>query len=137
MIETALRTALLADVTISALVDARRIYPVMLPQAPVYPALTFQTISGDSHYAMQGPSELANPRIQIDCYAESYDVVMDLRNAVIACLGGYQGTSAGVVIHGVFKVMETDGFENELTQSGLNVWRKTLDFNIWFKEAFE
>ena len=133
MIETGLRGALLADAAVAALVGTR-IYPVVLPQAPQYPAISFQTISGESHYALGGHSGLASPRIQVDCWAESFDAVMALRSAVIACLGGYRGTVAGVTIQGMFKVAEVDAFEPELTQTGARIWRKTLDFNIWFEE---
>ena len=133
MIETALRGALIADAGVVALVAAR-VYPVVLPQAPVYPALTFQTISGESHYGLGGASGLASPRVQIDCYAETFDAVMALRSAVIACLSGYRGTIAGVAVQGMFRVAEADGFESDLTQTGARIWRKTLDFNIWFEE---
>lgn len=135
MIETALRDALLANDVVSQLVGGSRIYPVILPQAPVYPAITYQMVAGESHYAMTAPSRLASPRFQLDCYGESFDAVMDLRTAAIACLGGYRGTVSGVTIHGAFKVAEMDDFESDLTHSGARVWRKTLDFNIWFKEA--
>lgn len=134
MIETALRDALLADATVGALVGGKRVYPVVLPQAPVYPAISYQMISGQSHYGLSGPSRLASPRVQVDCYAESFDAVMDLRSAVIACLGGYRAVISGVTVHGAFKISEADFFEGELTATGGRIWRKSLDFNIWFKE---
>lgn len=135
-IETALRALLLADAGVSPLVSGERVYPGILPQAVIYPAVTYQIIAGGSHYAMDGPSNLADPRVQLDCYAEAYDEVLELKGAVIKALGGYRGEVSGVMIYGAFKAMERDEYEDALEKTGSRLWRKTLDFNIWFRETF-
>jgi hypothetical protein len=135
MIEQAIRTALINHGAVAALVSAR-VYPVNLPQATRYPAITYQTVSGSSTYSMDGSSNLANPRVQFDLYAETFDGLVFLKAAVMDCLSGFVGTSANVDIQGVFRVFESDGFEQQIDGPGPRVWRKTLDFTIWYKETY-
>lgn len=137
MIEQGLRALLTSDVAVSPLVG-NRVYPVILPQAVTYPAITYQTITAASTYSMDGSSELANPRMQLDLYASSFDGVTVLKAAVMKCLSGFVGTvgTPPVEIQGVFRVSETDAFEQEIDGPGPRVWRKTLDFIIWHKEIY-
>ena len=81
MIEQAVRALLTSNVAVAPLV-AGRVFPVILPQAVTYPAITYQTITGASTYSMDGSSELANPRFQFDLYATTFDAVTQLK----ACL---------------------------------------------------
>lgn len=138
MIELALRSLLLANTRVATLVQSR-VYPVHLPQAPVYPAITYQVITGASEYSHDGPSQLANLRVQFDLYAGSHVSVLQLRNAVMQALSGTSGVygSPPVRIQGVFRTMEVDAYEQQLERSGPRVWRKTLDFNLWFTEVYD
>lgn len=113
------------------------VYPVILPQAFEPPALTYQVVAGDRIYALDQPSDLANPRIQIDCWAETYAGVIALRDAVMTALSGFKGDAGSppVGIYGAFKVLELDGFEDPLLRAGKTLHRKTLHFEIWFRET--
>jgi hypothetical protein len=137
VIELALRDLLLQAPAIAALVGTR-VHPVILPQAPVYPAITYQQITGLSHYSQQGPSALADTRFQLDLYAGSHTGVLQLRDAVMQRISGAQGLygSPPVQIQGAFRSMERDAYEQQLERSGPTVWRKSLDFNIWFTEVY-
>lgn len=137
MIEQAVRALLTTHVAVAPLV-AGRVFPVILPQAVTYPAITYQTITGASNYSMDGSSELANSRMQFDCYATSFDAVTLLKAAVMKCLSGFSGSvgTPPVEIQGAFRVNETDDFEQPLDGPGPRVWRKTLDFIIWHKEIY-
>lgn len=137
MIEVAIRTALTDAAAVAALVS-NRVYPVVLPEAPIYPAITYTIVTGSSEYAMQGASKLASPRIQLDLYAATHFGVLQLKGAVMATLSGFSGTvgSPPVKIYGAFRSMELDAYEQQLERSGPTVWRKTLDFTVWFKETY-
>jgi hypothetical protein len=137
MIETALRALLLASPGVSTLVGAR-VYMTILPPAVTYPAVTYQIVSGESHYSHQGPSDLGSPRVQVDCYAETDIGVLALRDAVMAALSGFKGHAGSppVIIQGVFRAMERDGYEGGLARAGPRLWRKSIDFNVWFEESF-
>lgn len=134
-IEIAIRAILAADAAVAALV-ADRIHPIVLPQAGLFPALTYQVIDGDSHYSMQGPSGLASRRVQIDCHAETYEEAIDLKGAVIGALSGFQGDvgSPPVRIQGIFRQLERDNYDAELERAGPTLWGKPLDFMVWDEE---
>lgn len=141
MIEMALRAVLVGDAAVNALI-AGRCYPVEPAQAAAYPQVTYQVVTGDSDYAMEGASGLASRRVQINCDAASALDVQALGRAVTAALGGFSGAvtiaalspPATVKIQGAFKAMEIDLPQGELQTSGLRILRKSIDFNIWFEE---
>jgi hypothetical protein len=137
MIEEALRAMLVQSAPVAALVSGR-VYPVVLPQAPEYPAVTYQMVTNDSEYSHGGPSRLATPRFQLDLYAQTFKGVITLRNAVMFAMSGTRGLfgSPPVRIQGVFRVMELDAYEQLLAPAGPRVWRKTLDFNLFFEEVY-
>lgn len=85
MIEQRLYAHLSANADLSALV-ASRIYPLVIPQGASLPALVYQRISGvPANHAGRVPT-LESARVQINCYAQRYGQVKDLRDAVIAAL---------------------------------------------------
>lgn len=136
-IERGIYSLLTGDAGVAALLGTR-VYPEVLPQNPSYPAITYQVVSGGSEYEMEGPANQASPRVQIDCYAESAEGAIALKGAVMAALSGYRGSvgSPPVAIQGAFRRSEGSGFEDGLRPAGLRVWRKTLDFEIWYEETY-
>jgi len=111
VIETALRTLLLADVAVAALVGTR-VYSGVMPQNPTFPLITLKKIDKLSDVILDGtvgPNEL---RVMVDCWAKDgtgtagADNVRALATAVNGsddqsthgALHGYVGTSAGVGI---------------------------------------
>jgi hypothetical protein len=137
MIEQAFRAALLRSDAVRRLLAAR-VYPVVLPQAPQYPAATYQMVSNWSEYSHDGASRFADSRIQVDLYATTHGEVAALRNAVMGALSGAKGGfgEPTVRIQGVFRVMELDAYEAALETAGPRVWRKTLDFRVIFEEDY-
>lgn len=141
MIEMALRAVLIGDAGVAALI-AGRCYPVEPPQAPVYPYVTYQEITDEGHYHMEGSSRLSRARFQINCDAESALDAQALKRAVRDALGGFSGPvtiselspPAVVTIQGAFLVMGLDEPQGELQRTGLRTLRKSVDFNIWFEE---
>lgn len=128
MMEAAIRTLLLADATVAGLV-ADRIYPLVLPQKPTLPAVTYQRISTPIQYAQGGPS-LATPRLQIDCWAGDYDSAKALAAAVAAVLSGYKGTTGGLKVLGVFSGgRDSESFEADARPTSL--YRNSSDYMVW------
>lgn len=117
MIESDLKAYLAADAAVAALVGSR-IYPLKLPQAPALPAITYQKVSGPRVISLSGYSGLSHPRLQIDCWAATYDQVKALSAAVVAALDAYPGA-----------IMNDDGRDNY--QPDVELPRVTIDFTIW------
>jgi Protein of unknown function (DUF3168) len=127
MMEAAIRSLLLADSAVTTLVGTR-ICPLVLPQKPTLPAITYQRISGQTQYTHDGPA-LARPRVQIDCWASDYDTAKSLAAAAAAVLSGFKGISSGVEIEGVFSAGCREFYEAETRPAPL--YRVSSDYFIW------
>ncbi|MGE5553298.1 MAG: tail completion protein gp17 [Betaproteobacteria bacterium] len=114
-IEAALRMHLVNHSGLAALV-AGRIYPLLLPQSPTLPAVTYQKISSIEEYAQDGSSSLRRVRFQIDCWAGSYASAKAVAAQVKAALirfCGLLGGAGGVQVGGVWLDDETDFYESD------------------------
>lgn len=129
--EEALIAKLLADGGVAALVGTR-VYPVARPQGSVFPAVTLATVSNVPVYTNDGESGIAEARVQIDCWGETYGSVKTAARAVIAALSAFFGTVDGTV----FQYVLLDG-ERDSRESGSNapeyLFRTQLDFRVWYK----
>ena len=67
-----LRTFILADPALAAALGTR-VYPIKLPQAVTYPAMTLQRISGTALPPLKGRASLARPRFQCDVWTREGD----------------------------------------------------------------
>lgn len=131
MIESALRTRALAVSAVSDLIVAR-MYPLKLPQAPSYPAVSYTRVSGPRLYAHDGAAGMAEGRFQFDVWAASYASAKAVGAALRGALEGFVGTSEGVDIASIFCVNESDEYNPEEGDGG--DWRVSLDFWVRYYE---
>ena len=90
---------------------------------------------GDHH--MQGPSGLARPRIQIDCWAQTVDAADSLGRLVKERIDGYRGSmlwgenspEEAIVVQGIFFDSEREDFD-----AAVNLYRSSKDYFVWFEE---
>jgi hypothetical protein len=127
-VETALRARLLADPVVVGLV-ADRIEPSPLAQASVLPAITYQRVSGARGETFDGPSGLAWPRIQFDCWAGSHDAARGLFDALRVSLNGASFVASGVVVQKAKVISETDFYESDV-----KLHRVSADLMVWHEE---
>jgi len=122
IMEVAVRDHLLADPDVSELVSTR-IYPGALPQAAIYPAIRYQRVDTVRVYSKAGYEGDSRPRLQIDCWAETYLEAKRLADAVRTAMDGFPE----------FAVCENeqDGYEPDPAPP---VYRVILDFSIWHRE---
>lgn len=113
---------------------ATRLYPVVLPQNPTFPAITYQIISGPRDYTQDGPDGVVRFRVQCNCYGATYASAKALRDALESAISGLNNVSYGspsVVVKGVFVTNERDVYEQALTQMGADVpYRKSIDLFV-------
>src|SRR4030042_5808294 len=69
-VETVIYTRLSGYAGLIALTSTR-IYPLILPQSPTLPAVTYQRIDGPRESRF-GADPVAHPRIQVDSWAKTY-----------------------------------------------------------------
>lgn len=135
-IRAALRTFLLADVDISALVGGTRVYPIQLPQGGTE-GIVQNLISEQTDYHMQGPSGLVQARIQVDCWDATADDAVTLANMVKDRLSGHKGVIAygsdspqdEITVHGIFAEQGQDAYDDV---AKLHTRRR--DYLIWYWE---
>lgn len=128
-IESALYNHLANNASIVAKVGTR-IYPVKLPQGVELPAITYQRISGVREHNIAGPSGRARPRIQIDCWAESYSEAKSVADTVRLVLDGHKGNFG----HGDNTMEDVGGIrflgDNDIWEEGAEINRVSMDFSI-------
>jgi hypothetical protein len=125
---TAVVTRLRTEAATAALLGSR-IYPLVLPQAPMLPALAYTRISQGEQFTSNGPSGLRRVRIQLDCYAETYDAARALADAVRNALNGWRDLSLGVQVAKLAPDSEQDLHEDEVGS-----YRVTMDFLVHGEE---
>jgi hypothetical protein len=130
--EEALRALLAGDAGIKGLVGSR-VHWVRSLQASTSPRIVLYRIGGIRHMSLRGPSGIIESRVQVDCIGTSYSSAKAVARAAELRLSGYSGTFSGIRFEGCFLIGERDDFEDTDTPDKL--FRTSLDFNIWHKEA--
>ncbi len=123
-IEAGLRTHLLADGPVAALVVAR-VYPLKLPQDPTYPALTYEILSTTPYRGLSGDHDKEVIRARIHCWAETFSGAIDLATKVRTAVADFSGTMGTVTVSSV-------KFEtwNDIYEDVPEVYRRVADFMI-------
>lgn len=136
--EVAVRTRLIEDATVYALVGTR-IYPDVLPQSPTLPAVVYFRASalpdGLTQDRRIGPEQ---PRIQIDAWATTRAQTDQVYSAVKAALHGNQWTTAdGDRVHLVTHETDNDlaPSEDASPEPGVTLTRRSTDYRVVFRKA--
>lgn len=73
---------------VTALV-ALRIYPMQVPHTVPMPAISYQTVVPGFLHTLRQTLGLARPQIQVDCWADTYQVAKDVAAQVRQSLDGF------------------------------------------------
>lgn len=113
-----IQEALVAHLGESAAVSAvvgNRLYPKILPQSPVFPAIVIDLLSADRAHSQDGSSGFATAVFQFSCLATTAGAAKELADKVAIALTGYRGSMAsGVNVEGVFDEDESDNYDDTL-----------------------
>ncbi len=89
-----------------------RLHPVVLPQKPTLPALTYQRVATAPVRSLSGTSDRASVVLQIDIWARSYPAAKQAADAVTERLQNSRGGDANAPV--IFRhAGEQDGFEEQ------------------------
>lgn len=118
----AIRAALAADATVVGLVAAR-IYPNLIPQGTLPPAIVYQVVSDVPENAFTGNASdrLHGCRVQVDCWSKTYLEAQTIAAAVDAVLSGQQSQSLSIWLEA-----RRDSYDNEAV-----LHRVSCDFAVW------
>lgn len=95
-----------------------RVYPLTATDNAVTPYITYQRISTNSENVMSGSSGLANTRLQIDVYADTYLLANTVADQVDNLLNAWAVTNVSVSVQ-------------DLYEDAVKLYRVSMDFSIW------
>jgi hypothetical protein len=135
-LETAIFDYLSEDPGVAALVGDR-IYPVRIPpgtnaQPTPLPAISFQRISAGRTYTYDSFAETSawvRARVQFSCWSNSALGAIEVGEAVLLALSGYNGTMSGKYIGASSAELELDDYD-----AGGKLFRRAIDFFISYED---
>lgn len=119
MIETFFYSLLTSSVPIEGACGTN-IFPLVLPNSPKLPAITFSFVGGTANPTLD-TSGLSRYRVEVNCYGTNYTSAATLRNTVKAALNGY--SDANMVIEWMHNI---DFFDHEVL-----VYRCAAEFYLF------
>lgn len=134
MIEIAFRDFIASDTTVVAVVGTR-VYPSLAPPQAKRPFLVYTIVDGVPDQEMSAQSTLGHARIQVDCYADTYQSVAELSNDLRLACNGYRGNMGDVEDVKVRLVDRIVGIGNPQAGKGKGIHRITLDFELTFQSV--
>lgn len=73
-------------VTALQAVAGGRVHPVVAPEEPTLPYVTYLEAANPTNNALEGASNLQNTRLQIDCWSLTYSEAHSVADAVTAAM---------------------------------------------------
>lgn len=137
-----IRAFILADGDIATRIGTR-FYPIKVPQAATYPAMTMQRISGVRFPPLKGRASLARPRYQFDVWtkegvASAFDDCQALGRLLLDRLEGKNidvqddTVSPSETRRISFEfISDQDLFEPGTTTTGGGYYRYSADYYVW------
>ncbi len=106
-----------------------RIYPDIMPETEVYPAITYQLISvSPSHVLNRQSTGLQVCTYMFSIWAESRKITRQVGALLTQLLDNYQGQMAeGIYIQSIMKISEDDIFDD-------GIYGKKIEFSISFNK---
>lgn len=117
------------DATVGGLVggtgSSARVYPMILPQGSVLPAVTYQVIDKPriDTASLSGHNARVRARVQVDCWAGTYAQVKSLADA----------TRNALLTASAFTALNLD--DRDLYEDDTHIYRVSADFSVWYLEA--
>lgn len=124
-LEGALYSKLSTTAAITALVSTR-IYPVKLPEAVTYPAVTYQFVAGRSIQAQSPGGHAGHATVQITAWADSYKAARNILAAILHAIDGQKFTLDGTDV----TVTGKDGDRDLDYTSGARIFGCAHDYGI-------
>jgi len=131
-LEIAMRTLLVDDADVDALVDGR-IYPEHRQQGEDFPAIVYQLVNTNPQNSLTGGVSLTRAFMSFDSVAETYSGAKDLATKVRAAIADYSGTSEGIVIKSCFHNGDTGIVEDSQVAGDRGVSRIVSDYLVWYE----
>jgi hypothetical protein len=134
-IESAFYSYLTSKPAITALVSTR-IYPLLAPDTPTYPFITY-TVFGEGHdHDFSGATGLVDLTMQCDVWAKTVIDRSDITEALRNALDGFTGDmgAENLNVRQCYLIDRAHFFERD-TEESTPYYRTSMDFSIWHVES--
>lgn len=111
-----------------------RIYPIHLPDSPVYPAITYTFVSIPHDRNLSGLAGIARYRIQFDCWSYLLNQSQQIGQALLDLFDGYEGTMGAKTILWAKIDNEFDFAESPTGARSQWLYRRTQDYLFRVRE---
>ena len=111
-----------------------RIYPVVLPEKPTYPAVTYRQVSGRRLQGTHDDPGVGIVTVQVTAFAQTYDAAKALAEQIRLALERYGTAVTGTVIDGVTVYDITLGSDADEYVPELDIFAVATDFTVTFQE---
>lgn len=125
--EEAFIAYLLSYTGLTSLVGTR-IRPVIAKQGEGFPCVVVSVVSHLPEYVTQGPVSLADSRVQVDCYGETFAASKAVTRAIKRLISGQRFTSGGVEFQQCAVIAERSSFQDS---AEVKLHRTSIDFRVW------
>jgi len=126
-IEEVLVDLLTGDAGIAAAVGGR-VYPVVLPQNPVLPAIVYQEVRGLARAAAAGDTGQRESRFLLSYWAASFSAAAVGKGLMVGLLNGYRDEGAGI------ERIEIDGIRSDFEPETAR-YRQVVEALVYFVES--
>lgn len=130
MIDQNVYTFLSAQAGITSIVSTR-IYPLILPSSPAYPAVTYRDEGHDPAESFTGSDELTRSDYFIDAWSSTPEGATTLETAIKTALKNHSGAFGGITI--LRSTIST--IQGMVYEDSVEAYRKTVLFTIWHQEG--
>jgi len=120
---------LIVDNATAAAIVGQRVYPVILPQSAIYPAVKMHIVSSGGNNTKSGVSSEDTIMLQVSSFAFTYNDAQRSDDAIRAAIDYYRGTVlVGAVVHGL-DLVEYIG-SVDLYEEEPKVFHRASDYKI-------
>jgi len=130
-LEAAVYAYLVTQPSVSALVDDR-IFPFRLQEGCDLPAIAWQRVSAERTYTYDSFVDTAafvTARVQFACWARTPLEAIEVGEAILQVLSGYEGDMSGELIGSSMAALELDDYEPQT-----RLYRRLIDFHITYED---
>lgn len=104
-----------------------RIYPLLPPQNPTYPLVTYEHVDTGRGLTFSGQTEFENTDIRITGWGSTYTVAKSIRDALATLLRNFSGTMGTTTVKKLFIRGDADQYD-EFTKKYLS----SMLISIWY-----
>ena len=111
-----------------------RIYPIVLPQNALLPAIVYSPVLANYDSALQGDTGFVRQTVQFVSHDTTYKKTRELSRLIKKALQDYQGDMNGLLIQAVFVKSDYEYNGNTALKFDTEEYMSSIEFEFYFNE---